>query len=105
MTARSIDARRFWDRIPIRRPLRSWIQLRDAASAIRRGGAELLLSLAVLIGWTLLTLGVGALAGDRARVVYLLSTGLFLLSLAGWKLLYRLAADGLYVLTRKKTRG
>jgi len=105
MTARSIDARRFWDRIPVRRPLRSWIRLREAAAAIRRGGAELLLSLAILIGWTLLTLGIAALAGDRARVVYLLSAGLFLLSLAGWRLLGELAWKGLYVLTRKKTRG
>lgn len=102
MTARSIDARRFWDRVRVPR-----LQFRalDAGALLRHGGAEALLSLAVLIGWTLLTLGIGALVGARARVVYLVSAGLFLLSLAGWKLLYRLAADGLYVLTRKKTRG
>jgi len=80
---------------------RARVALRSARTTIGRGAAEMVLSFAILIGWTLLTLGIATIAGARARVVYLISAGVFLLSLAGWKLLYRLAADGLYVLTRK----
>lgn len=100
MTARSIEARRFWDRIPVR-PRIHWHVLGDA---LRHVGADVLLSLAILFGWTSLTLGIAALAGAHARAVYFLSAGLFLLSLAGWRLLWTLAADGLYLLTRKKPR-
>lgn len=104
MTARSIDARRFWDRIPIRRARRSWIRIRDVAELVRRGAREVLLSLTILIGWTLFTLGIGAFAGAHAHAVYFLSAGLFFLSLAGWKLLRQLASDGFYALTQHKPR-
>lgn len=83
---------------------RGRIRLWDMLAVIRGAAADMLLSLAILVGWTLLTLGIASVAGGRARTVYLISAGVFLLSLAGWKLLYRLAADGLYVLTRKKPR-
>lgn len=102
MTARSIEARRFWDRLPTQYRVR--IHWRELGRALHRVGAEVLLFLAVTVGWTFLTLGIGALAGTHARAVYFISAGVFSLSLAGWELLYWIARDGMYALSKRKPR-
>lgn len=71
---------------------------RGAARALWRVKAELLLGLAIMAGWALVTLGISRVA--RADVVWPLSGGLFSLSLAGWRLLWQIAAQGFYALTR-----
>jgi len=53
---------------------------------------------AIVLGWALLTAGVAALLVSE---VWLISGGLFLLSLAGWGHLRILAAAGLYTLSRR----
>jgi hypothetical protein len=55
----------------------------------------------LLGGWTLLTAGVAALV---PRSPWLVSAGLFALTLFGWRFLYLLGRDGLYALTRKAPR-
>ena len=60
--------------------------------------AELLVSLAMLAGWALVTLAIGRLV--RPDVVWPLSAGLAVLALCGWKFLLQIARDGLYILTR-----
>lgn len=62
--------------------------------------AEILLSLAVVAGWLLLTWGVALLTTWK---VWPISTGLLLLSCGGWRLLWTVASYGLYGLTREKT--
>jgi hypothetical protein len=62
---------------------------------------EILTAMAFLGGWLLLTYGVARLLSD---IVWPLSGGLLLLSLGGWKLLWKLSTDGLYVLTRSAKR-
>ena len=62
--------------------------------------AELLSSLAGVVGWFLVTLAVAELL--PRRVVYLASSGIFLLSLFGWGFLLEIARRGLYALTRTK---
>jgi hypothetical protein len=68
----------------------------------RRTAPELAFTGAVLAGWALLTTFAAAFAGPR---VWLLSGGLLLLSGCGWKFLYRIARDGLYVLSRREGSG
>lgn len=65
---------------------------------IRRYLAELLLSLALLAGWTLITLAIARLW--RPDVVWPLSYGLLFLSVSGWRLAARIAGDGLYALAK-----
>jgi LPXTG-motif cell wall-anchored protein len=58
--------------------------------------------LAAISGWAALTAGIASLLPHTgARALWLASTGLFLISLSGWKFLRRIATEGLYVLTRK----
>lgn len=59
---------------------------------------ELLLVTAYTLGWALITWGVARLTVVE---VWLISGGLFLLSLGGVGLLKEIAADGLYVLSVK----
>ena len=58
---------------------------------------ELLVGVAALAGWVLLTDAVAAFAGP---VAWKISGGLLCFSLCGWKLLGIVAWDGLYVLSR-----
>lgn len=67
------------------------------ARLLLRFRAELLTAAAVLAGWGLVTWGAAALTSWQA---WPLSGGLLLLSLAGWRLLFTIARDGLYALTR-----
>ena len=62
--------------------------------------AELLSSMAGILGWSLVTAAIAEVLPER--VVYLASAGLFLLSLFGWGFLYEIARRGLYTLTRPK---
>jgi len=64
--------------------------------------AELLLSLALLSGWTFTT---AAIAHLTAPVVWLFSAGLFGFALAGFQMIGTLAWKGLYALTRGSRRG
>lgn len=59
--------------------------------------AELAVTAAVIGGWLLLTYGVASLT---APIAWAFSGGLLLLSLCGWRFLWRLVRDGLYELTR-----
>ena len=71
------------------------------AGAVRRGFAEACVTLAIVAGWMLVTYGVAAVLWAPLRpAVWPVSAGLFLLSLAGWRFLGRLAGYGLYALTR-----
>jgi hypothetical protein len=58
-------------------------------------------ALGILAGWALLTAGLAALIVPE---VWLLSSGLLLLSLAGWGHLRVLFGAGLYALWRKSER-
>lgn len=73
-----------------------------AARGVARAFPEILTAGALLGGWSLVTLGIALLTSPLA---WLFSGGLLLLSLSGWKLLYVLARDGLYALTRDNKRG
>lgn len=79
------------------RPLKLFLGVLRAMVKVRVALPEILTTAALLGGWLLLTLGVVALTSPLA---WLFSGGLLLISLAGWKLLWRLATDGLYTLTR-----
>jgi len=61
--------------------------------------AELLVSIALLAGWALLTWGVAELT---TRYAWHISAGLLLLSLCGWRFLKTLVMRGLYVLSQGK---
>jgi hypothetical protein len=63
---------------------------------------EALLVVAILGGWGLLTWGLALLTTPK---VYPISGGLLLLSCAGWRMLWAIASDGLYTLTRTPKRG
>ena len=65
-------------------------------SAFSRGAV--LHALAIVGGWAFLTAGIASLLVPE---VWLISTGLFLLSLAGWGHLRILASAGLYTLSRR----
>lgn len=69
------------------------------STSARRLRAELLLAAAIVAGWGLLTWAVASLIGWRAWPV---AGGLLLLSGAGWRLLFNIARDGLYALTRSR---
>jgi hypothetical protein len=66
--------------------------------------AELGAAVLLLAGWTLITAGV---AQFIHRSPWLLSAGLFALTMFGWRFLYTIGRDGLYSLTRppKSPRG
>ncbi len=64
---------------------------------MRRYRAELLTAAALLAGWLLITWWVAMLTSWR---VWPFSLGLLLVSCGGWRLLYAVARDGLYALTR-----
>lgn len=70
--------------------------MRRLRDALRTLVAEIAVSAAVIVGWTLLTWGVARLTGPNAWIV---SGGLFLLSLAGWRWLFELFWKGLYVMS------
>jgi hypothetical protein len=57
---------------------------------------ELLVTLALVAGWLLLTWGIAALLVWQ---VWPISVGLFLLGCCGWRFLARLFGRGLYALT------
>ncbi len=59
---------------------------------------ELLQALVIVAGWALLTWGMARLLVPE---VWLISAGLFLLSIAGWSFLATLFRRGLYSLMRK----
>lgn len=65
---------------------------------------EVLVTLAILAGWTLITHGIVQLLGRWASgsALWSLSAGLFLLSLAGWSFLRTMFGKGLYALTQLK---
>jgi hypothetical protein len=65
--------------------------------ALRAALPELLTAGAFIAGWSLITAGIVALTSPLA---WLFSGGLLALSLGGWKLLWALATNGLYALTR-----
>jgi hypothetical protein len=64
--------------------------------------AEILLTLAMLSGWSLLTYGIVQLTTPK---VWPLSGGLLLLACCGWRMLWTIASYGLYGLTREQKRG
>lgn len=55
---------------------------------------------AMISGWLLITYAIAQLA--PARVVWPASIGVLLISAAGWRPLFTIAADGLYWLTRER---
>lgn len=65
------------------------------------GKAEILLSVALLLGWFLLTYGIALLTSP---VVWPLSIGVLLLSTAGWRMLWAILSYGFYGLTRADKR-
>lgn len=67
-------------------------------SAVSSHAAEVLVSAAILGGWAALTAAVAILT---APVAWLFSLAVLLFSLAGWKLLWTLASEGLYTLSRE----
>lgn len=64
--------------------------------------SETLTATAFIGGWLLITAGIAALT---SRVAWLFSLGVLLISLGGWRLLWRMATDGLYALTREERDG
>lgn len=76
---------------------RPFARLLERAIGLR---AELGTAAAILTGWALLTWAVASLTAWQAWPV---SGGLLLLSSAGWRLVWRVAVDGLYTLTREDT--
>lgn len=92
---------------------RALAEARDFGAALVDGVAQLLASawkaraallhaLAIMLGWALLTAGVARLA--PSDVTWLVSGGLFFLSVAGWGHLRMLFVVGLYTLSRKPRR-
>lgn len=73
-----------------------------ATELVAKYPGEFAVSVAGLVGWFLVTASIATLLPHAgARATWLASTGLLLVSLSGWKLLRRIATDGLYILTRK----
>jgi hypothetical protein len=60
--------------------------------------SELLTGFVGVLGWALVTVALAKVL--RPDVVYLASAGAFCFSLFGWRLLYTIARDGLYKLSR-----
>ena len=83
--------RRLLDRLTLRP--------RAGAAWLAAKRAELATAAAFLGGWALVTWAVASLTVWQ---VWPLSGGVFLLSLGGWRLLWRMACDGLYALTHEK---
>jgi cytochrome b561 len=79
--------------------VRTYRDVRDATSKMR---AELAVSFALLVGWCLITYGIATITRP---IAWAFSFGLLLLLLCGWRMLWSLFSDGLYVLTRKQTDG
>lgn len=77
---------------------RSFAETRHALAKLWR---ELLLAIALLTGWLLITAGVAQLT---SAIAWLFSIGLLLLLLCGWRLVWRLFSDGLYDLSRERKR-
>lgn len=77
-------------------------QRRRLLEATRKRLPESLLAVSYVTGWFLLTWGLARLLVFE---VWLLSGGLFLLSLGGLGLLKDIAVEGLYVLTRPTKAG
>lgn len=81
--------------------LRSFAAMSEkAGESIWDARAELFASLAGVLGWVFLTAAVAELL--PARVVWLASAGLFLLTMFGWSFLLEIGRKGLYALTRAK---
>jgi hypothetical protein len=59
-------------------------------------GPEAAVAIAIVWGWAFITLGIARIA--RPDVVFPLSIGLLLMSLAGWRIFVTLVWHGLYVL-------
>lgn len=78
--------------------------LAPLGARLRASAAELALAAAILIGWALVTHGVSAGLSRFVShgVVWSLSTGLLILSGAGWGLLFDMARHGLYVLSARE---
>lgn len=71
----------------------------SGSNAVARSAAgQLATAGAILGGWLFMTLGVALLTTPK---VWALSFGLLLLSLAGWRLCWTIAREGLYRLTRE----
>jgi hypothetical protein len=70
-------------------------------ASLRRGFPEFLFVLGLLLGWGWISLGFAMLWG---RVVWPFSLGLLLLSACGWKMLFTMARDGLYALSKEPPR-
>lgn len=68
-------------------------------AVIRASIAEILTGGALLVGWVLVTAGIASVTSPKA---WWFSAGALFLSLAGWKMLWTIAAAGLYTLTRDK---
>lgn len=82
------------------RVVRDWI--RDAGVAARKFRAELLVAIALFAGWSLITFGIARLTRP---IAWSFSAGLLLVLLCGWRFVWKLFSDGLYVLTRTKPNG
>lgn len=59
--------------------------------------AEILTASAIFGGWALITYGIATLT---APIAWAFSFGVLLLSLAGWRLLWRIVTRGLYLLSK-----
>ena len=65
---------------------------------IKRYYKEILLTIGFLIGWILFTHGIALMLGES---IYYLSFGGLLLSLCGYKFIFKVFIDGIYVLSQK----
>ena len=65
---------------------------------IKRYYKEILLTIGFLTGWILFTHGIALLLGNS---IYYLSFGGLLLSLCGYKFIFKVFIDGIYVLSQK----
>jgi len=83
---------------------RVWDGALRALAGVWRVRAELGAAFLLITGWALLTAGIAQLLH---RSLWMLSGGLFALTLFGWRYLYTIGRMGLYTLTRpdKPSRG
>ena len=65
---------------------------------IKRYYKEILLTIGFLTGWILFTHGIALILGNS---IYYLSFGGLLLSLCGYKFIFKVFIDGIYVLSQK----
>lgn len=72
--------------------------MRNHFQRVLRNRAEIALSAAAIVGWTLVTSAIAHYFA--AGVVWRVSAGLFFLSLCGWRMLFKIASSGLYTLSR-----